>query len=116
MLILPLSPCWPIESVAGNLETLNLTIQGYPFYKSMWAASKLALKLTIAFNYYVRPYLAVPSDIMASNRTSIAWAHVEDWNKHRIVITELYLDQKTKLEGVRRIMTEEYGFCATLRM
>ncbi|KAI1738033.1 Clr5 domain-containing protein [Xylaria scruposa] len=53
---------------------------------------------------------------MASDRSSIPWAHAEDWDKHRTVITELYINQKTKLKDVMRIMTEEYKFCATIKM
>ncbi|KAI0546035.1 Clr5 domain-containing protein [Xylaria curta] len=53
---------------------------------------------------------------MASNQISTSWAHAEDWDKQRRVITELYIYQKTKLKDVMRIMKEKYGFCATIKM
>ncbi|KAI0540228.1 Clr5 domain-containing protein [Xylaria digitata] len=50
------------------------------------------------------------------NQTSVPWAQDEDWAQYRTIITELYMSQKRKLDDVRRIMAEDYGFYATLRM
>ncbi|RWA10228.1 hypothetical protein EKO27_g4863 [Xylaria grammica] len=49
-------------------------------------------------------------------QTSIPWAREEDWDQHRAIITELYMNQKRRLEDVKRTMAEDYRFYATLRM
>ncbi len=51
--------------------------------------------------------------MITPNRSTVPWAQREDWDKHRMVITDLYLNQGETLESVMQVMTEEYGFRAT---
>ncbi|KAI0183862.1 Clr5 domain-containing protein [Xylaria flabelliformis] len=54
---------------------------------------------------------------MASNPASIPWAEAEeDWDAHREIITELYVNQRWRMKDVMRTMAEDYGFHATRRM
>ncbi|KAI1346634.1 Clr5 domain-containing protein [Xylaria sp. FL0043] len=53
---------------------------------------------------------------MASDQSSIPWAKSKDWERHRTILTDLYLNRGRSLEAVRSFMREEYGFCATPRM
>ncbi|KAI3336205.1 Clr5 domain-containing protein [Ustulina deusta] len=54
--------------------------------------------------------------MITPNRSTVPWAQREDWDKHRMVITDLYLNQGETLESVMQVMTEEYGFRATVKM
>ncbi|KAI0431939.1 Clr5 domain-containing protein [Xylaria sp. FL1042] len=49
-------------------------------------------------------------DMIPTNRTSVPWAQDKDWDKHRTIITDLYLIRKKSLKDVKGVMEEEYGF------
>ncbi|KAI0543880.1 Clr5 domain-containing protein [Xylaria curta] len=53
---------------------------------------------------------------MDSNLLSTPWAQAEEWDAHREIITELYVNQRRKMKDVMRTMAEDYGFHATRRM
>ncbi|KAI1743131.1 Clr5 domain-containing protein [Xylaria scruposa] len=53
---------------------------------------------------------------MDSNLAPTPWAQAEDWDAHREIITELYVNQRRRMKDVMRTMAEDYGFHATRRM
>ncbi|KAJ2984328.1 hypothetical protein NUW58_g6096 [Xylaria curta] len=53
---------------------------------------------------------------MDSNRISTPWAHPEDWDAYRSIMTDLYMNRRKTMKDVKKIMENQHNFHATLRM